>query len=380
MTQPMNHTRLELSQFSDAARKHVDPASPPPLRMMGAKMMAPLSPNEMIPVLYQLTLDPEKGIREAAAQSLKDMPADLVSGVVSLALDARVLDLLGQTFVLDHGLMETLSLNQAVDDQTIAFIASKTNERVAEMIANFHVRLMRSPIIIEALYLNPNTRMSTVDKILDLAKRNNIALEGLPGLEEAIKDEDYAAGKQAIDDRLFANILHESVAEDKELDERIEALLEGEEPETEDEKKRVGRWMTIQNMNPAQKIRLAILGNAEDRNILVRDARRVVHMAAIQSPKITPGEATKLAGNRSMPNAVVEFIAKKRDWTRYYPVLVSLVNNPKTPFHEAIGFLKQLRPHDLSALQRNKNVPAQLSRQARELHRAKSGADHGNKH
>lgn len=375
----LQHTPLELDSFSATVRKHVDPASPPPLRMMAAKAMAPMPPLELASALYQLRFDPESRIRDAATQSLGELPGDILDAVVgATALDPRVLDLFAQHLVGDERRLERLVLNTTVDDRTIAWLAERVGEATTEIIAGIHTRLLRTPAIIEALYVNPNARMSTIDKVVDLARRNNVTLARLPALQQALAlgaEYDDGQSENEVSDRVFTEVLRTS-DDQAELDadeERLEKLLAGEEAAaTEQEERRLSRWQIIQKMNAAQKIRLAMLGGAEDRNILLRDARRVVHMAAVQSPKLTMGEVTKLAGNRGLPASVVEYIARNREWTRYYPVLLGLINNPKTPLSESVGFLKQLRLNDLRNLQRNKNVPTQLARQAQLIYRQKA--------
>lgn len=375
----LQHTPLGLDSFSATVRKHVDPASPPPLRMMAAKAMAPMPPLELASALYQLRFDPESRIRDAATQSLGELPGDILDAVVgATALDPRVLDLFAQHLVGDERRLERLVLNTTVDDRTIAWLAERVGEATSEIIAGIHTRLLRTPAIIEALYVNPNARMSTIDKVVDLARRNNVTLAGLPALQQALAlgaEYDDGQSENEVSDRVFTEVLRTS-DDQAELDadeERLEKLLAGEEAAaTEQEERRLSRWQIIQKMNAAQKIRLAMLGGAEDRNILLRDARRVVHMAAVQSPKLTMGEVTKLAGNRGLPASVVEYIARNREWTRYYPVLLGLINNPKTPLSESVGFLKQLRLNDLRNLQRNKNVPTQLARQAQLIYRQKA--------
>lgn len=375
----LQHTPLGLDSFSATVRKHVDPASPPPLRMMAAKAMAPMPPLELASALYQLRFDPESRIRDAATQSLGELPGDILDAVVgATALDPRVLDLFAQHLVGDERRLERLVLNTTVDDRTIAWLAERVGEATTEIIAGIHTRLLRTPAIIEALYVNPNARMSTIDKVVDLARRNNVTLAGLPALQQALAlgaEYDDGQSENEVSDRVFTEVLRTS-DDQAELDadeERLEKLLAGEEAAaTEQEERRLSRWQIIQKMNAAQKIRLAMLGGAEDRNILLRDARRVVHMAAVQSPKLTMGEVTKLAGNRGLPASVVEYIARNREWTRYYPVLLGLINNPKTPLSESVGFLKQLRLNDLRNLQRNKNVPTQLARQAQLIYRQKA--------
>jgi isochorismate hydrolase len=99
--------------------------------------------------------------------------------------------------------------------------------------------------------------------------------------------------------------------------------------------------------------------------ILVKDANRLVHMAAINNPRLQYSDIKKMASNKSMPDGVIRFIAQNRDWTRHYDVIVSLVNNPKTPLDKAMAFMNTLRTNDLRQLQSNRNVSQQLARQAK---------------
>src|SRR5260370_2966754 len=84
---------LPLSAVPANFQKHVDPAAPVALRMMGAKALVPMGPKEMCTALYMLTFDADAGVRETAAKSA----TGLQDRVLSVALrdetmDAPVLD------------------------------------------------------------------------------------------------------------------------------------------------------------------------------------------------------------------------------------------------------------------------------------------------
>ena len=72
-----------------------------------------------------------------------------------------------------------------------------------------------------------------------------------------------------------------------------------------------------------------------------------------------------------MRDEIIGYIAQRRDWIRYYPIVVALVNNPKCPLSESVGMMRQLRLNDLKNLQRSKSIPAHLARQAQMLYRQK---------
>ena len=118
--------------------------------------------------------------------------------------------------------------NGRTPDDTIARIAETCSERVTEVIAANEVRLLRTPSIIEKLFLNPASRQSSVDRAIDLARRNQVSLEGLPAIrmllgdKRAISDRpddeiDIAHEQKedvtGLEDDLFAQVLQESLEE-----------------------------------------------------------------------------------------------------------------------------------------------------------------------
>lgn len=126
-------------------------------------------------------------------------------------------------------------------------------------------------------------------------------------------------------------------------------------------------------LSASQKVRLAVLGNGEDRAHLVRDPKRLVAMAAIKSPKVNVSEVEQYAANASIHGDVVRYIAGNREWTRSYRVKQALILNPKCPLHDSIAFIKYLRAGDLKSIAVNKNVPEAVGAAARAMMRARQG-------
>lgn len=116
-----------------------------------------------------------------------------------------------------------------------------------------------------------------------------------------------------------------------------------------------------------EKIRLATLGNAYCRQTLLRDSNRMVALAAIRSPQITDGEVVKAAGNRSLSEDVIRYIANRKELVKQYAVKLALVGNAKCPLGIALRLLPTLHGEDIKQLARSKNVPGALSLAARRL-------------
>ena len=54
--------------------------------------------------------------------------------------------------------------------------------------ATNEVRLLRTPAIVGALYMNPRARMFTVDRLVELAARNSAADPGIPRWDDVVRE------------------------------------------------------------------------------------------------------------------------------------------------------------------------------------------------
>jgi hypothetical protein len=130
----------------------------------------------------------------------------------------------------------------------------------------------------------------------------------------------------------------------------------------------------ILQMGVAEKIKLALLGNKEARDILVRDSNKIVSVAVVKSPKIQEAEIETISKSRSVSDDVLRHIASSKEWMKSYSIKFNLASNAKTPIPIAMRLLTQLREQDLRKLAKSKNVSQTLANQARRLAEAKKGA------
>ena len=82
------------------------------------------------------------------------------------------------------GVFDAIVQNAACADETIATLAERGGAREVDRIAANEQRLLRYPAIISAMYLNKQARMSTVDRVIELAVRNNVRVPGLAAWDE----------------------------------------------------------------------------------------------------------------------------------------------------------------------------------------------------
>ena len=369
----LDHTPLDPSRLSPAAQKALAPG---PTRMMAARGMLPLPrAGELASVLYQLSLDADAAIAQAARATGEGLPDKLVAGALGDAeVDPRVLDWLAPRCAASPALHDALITAPAVADETIAWLAAKGEARTVDLIAQNEQRLLRAPAIIAAMYGNPRARMSTVDRAVELAIRNQVKVDGIAAWEELSRVILSGGGFQASagdDDALFAQAIAGVAAVDDRHLTTGDAnaplvgpdgeLLKDGEPVVDE------RNVPINKLSIPSKIRLATLGNAFARSVLIRDPMKTVAVAAIKSPGVTEIEAARYAGNQQLHDDVIRYIASKREWTRLYGVKMHLIMNPKTPLPEVTRMLPHLREKDLKNVAKSKGVPSAVTAQARKL-------------
>jgi hypothetical protein len=370
---------LPLDQFSDALRRHVDAASPPPMRMMAARGLVPAQPHELATLLYQLTFDPEQQIADAARKQLREVPEQVLAAAMQAALAPAVLDLVGELNIRRDLVLESILRNKNTDDDTFSRIARTCSESITELIAANEVRMLRAPVIIEGLYLNPNALTSTLDRLIDLARRNNVVFTGLEVLQDLVTEhKNEALTGQAGDEAAFKAHLEQSLREEAEREEREKHLGEIErtrvrEEEQEDERGQSNRQAMIGRMSISQRVRLATLGSAADRDLLVKDNNRLIHMSAARSPKVQLRDIVAWAGNKQLPDNVIGYIANHARYRRLYSIVTRLIGNPKLPLKEAVRLMPQLQTRDLAALAKNRNVSGNLRRMAQQMKETRAG-------
>lgn len=346
-------------------RKHVDPAAPVPLRMMAAKGLVPLSPVHMLGALYMLSTDPDPGVRETAEKSAAGLPERILSAALrDEAVQPPVLGwFLGKLWDKD-AYAELLVLNANTPDEAVAAIASGCSAKVAELISENQLRLLRHPDIVRQLVQNPALPGSVIDRTCDFAVRSGVMLEDVPQM-------------QAARVRIFGP---EEAAKPHDPGPTAEDVLRdfgpADGPETGEEPG-LNLTQRLMRMSIAEKIKLATLGNKEARTILLRDSNKLVATAAIRSPRITDGEILAQANNRAAHEDVLRTVYSNKEWTKDYQVKLALVKNPKVPVAIVMRFLSTLRESDVKDLSRNRNVSSGVQTLAKRMMEKKTAPKRG---
>jgi hypothetical protein len=323
---------------------------------MGARGIAPgLKPADALTVIALLAESEDANLATLARATLDKLPAPLLTAGLTPDLPPGVVGVIAPRYAGDVAMMERILSLPQIAMPTIAEVAAKASEAVAELVATNEERLLRYPTIIEKLYLNRLTRMSTADRIIELAVRNKIELTGIPAFKEAAA---------AIADELIPEPTAEPNFDDVQfVDTHVFDPETGEEVAVE---KVRPLYAQLAELSVSNRIRRAQVGSPAERMILVRDADRRVAVAAIKSPSIQEAEVVRISAGRSASEDVMRVIAMNREWTRHHQIKLNLVSNPRCPFAFAAKLVPHLRDHELKTIARSKNVTGAIAQAARQ--------------
>lgn len=121
----------------------------------------------------------------------------------------------------------------------------------------------------------------------------------------------------------------------------------------------------LSSLSVPQKIRIAMVGRREQRNILIRDPNRVVAAAVLSSPKLSETEIENFSRMQNVSEDVLRVIGTHRAWTRSYTVVAALVKNARTPTTVSLALLPRLQERDVKALAVDRNIPESVRLAAR---------------
>jgi hypothetical protein len=368
---------LAIEQLPQALRRFCDPAAPAAARMMAARGMVPIKGHEQVMLLLQLASVEEAPIAEAAKDALEKLPDNVLMPACEAELPPSFLDQLAERYRELDAVQERIVANPHTHSGTVEWVALRCSERVSERIAVNEQRLLQAPKIIEALYRNKNTRMSTADRLIELAARNHVELD-IPTFKAhvaAIQGQliPEPTAEPLPSDRDFAQAL----AEDDDNPEAVVAPQDAEATEDEVKEQFLPLMMRIRRMTSSEKLRMAMVGNAAARAFLVRDKDKGVAYAAISSPATGENEVVPIVNSKEVGEEVLRYIGNKRDWTKNHEIKHGLVFNPKTPVGISLRFIGHMRDDELRALSRSRNVAQPLKSAALQRLAAKEKKEKG---
>jgi hypothetical protein len=137
------------------------------------------------------------------------------------------------------------------------------------------------------------------------------------------------------------------------------------------EPERLTLLQKINRLSDADKIRLALKGNREERMVLIRDSNKSVARAVLESPTLSDHEIETYASMHDVNEEILRLIAANRNFRKQYGVIVALLNNPRAPLDTTLPLVVQLKDRELKALSVNRNIAAVLRLNAAKLYKAR---------
>ncbi len=344
-----------------------------PARLRVAKALLPAPPDSLVPALIYLTQDPEVTVKQAARDSLAQMPGDVLLPVVQGFKDPALLDAAARALHKVPRAAVEVVLNNHTEDDTIRWLATMGGSEVCETIVRNQVRAVRYPAIIEAVYFNPTVAQGVIQAMLEFAVRSNLNLDHIPGFRETRavllgEEPDDAGG--GLSDLEFQSAMLIATGQGELAAQLLGQLTEEQRAQVE-EKVMSSLGALISKMSVSQKIRIAMVGDAATRKILIRDPKKMVSLAVLKSPRLTDSEITTFAANKTLSEDILSSIARNRQWTKDYATRKALVFNPKCPITFSLTYLRTLTPKDIKDCASSRDVNQTVARQAKRMLEAK---------
>ena len=385
----------------------IEGTAPRPARLAAARGILPLPQLDMLEVLVAFATSDDGELSQHARQTIRTQDTETLNALVrSDEVPVPILSYLASVGELPRKIHESIISNAKTPITTIIKFAGETKSpELLDAISLNQQLLIQAPAVIDAILKNPN-RTSEAERRAAETKQeffekergqqqiaNELRAQGKEAAAEFIENSDF--GKAGISDNDALFLAEHIVVPDSETDdswlglEFIEEIYE----ETQEQRdmivnKILGEFQSedidlpnerisiinrIMKMGMKDRTRLAMKGDRESRNILIRDPNRIVATAVVNNPRITEQEIEKIAAMRTVTEDILRQIATSRQWSRSYSIVHALARNPRTPIANCMNILSRLQLRDLAALSKNRNVSDAIRRQALRLSQARTG-------
>jgi hypothetical protein len=415
---------IQVSQFSmneqinstnPTVKAIISGTAPRPAVLAAARGILPLPQSDLLEVLVFLAKAEDAEIAQSALGSLNSQDEKSLGVIVkSDQVSPDILEFFAARENLSPPVREAILSNPQTPPSAIVKFARETqNGDLLEFLSYNQQLLIRVPAIIDAI-LGNSFRTAEAERRAQETKReffekergaqqilNELRSRGMDAAAEFIERAEFARNLQDVstdtnlsykdailiaehievpdaetDDSWLSleyieEIYEETEANRQEIVNKILGEFSMEEESVSSE--RISMINRIMRMNMKDRIRLAMKGDREARNILIRDPNRVVAQAVIQNKRITDQEIEKIASMRTVPEDILRQIAVNRQWARNYTVVHNLARNPRTPIGNVMGILTRLQMRDLLALSKNRNVSDAVRRQATRIASMRKG-------
>lgn len=402
----------EIVSTNPVVRAVLDGSAPRAAQLAASRGALPLSQSDLLEILVAMHDGDDTELRDNARTALRSQQAgDIEAALRSAEIAPSVLGYFATQSELPVGVHEAVVTNVRTPPSSIATLArSARNGSLLELISFNQQLLIQNPAIIDAILANSNRTPEAERRAAETKREffekergaqqiaNELRARGNDAAAEFIEQSEFAgdlggSGLTAEDAILLAQHVEvpdhetddswlgleyiEEIYEETEAQRQavVDKIIGDFRAEDEDEltTEKISMINRIMKMNMRDRMKLAMKGNREARNILIRDPNKIISTAVIQNPKITEQEVEKIANMRTVNADVLRMIAINRKWARNYKIVHTLCLNPRSPLANVMSFLPRLQMMDLKAIPSNKNVPEAVRKHALRLISARAG-------
>ena len=407
---------FEVNSENAVVKSIAEGNAPRPAQIAASRGMLPLPQIDLLEALVILARGEDKELAQNAESTLKSQDNEQLQGVISSKEVApQVLDYFATRETLSQEIYETVIANpKTPNDSIVKFAQQTSNGELLEVVSFNQQLLIKTPALIDAIISNP-ARTTEAERRASEIKQEFFEKErGAKQIVDELRAQGKEAAAEFIEAAEFSEELSET-AEDGELSvedaillaehievpdediddswlslEYIEELYEETQeerdaivdkilgdmkadPDDEVSGARVSILNKIMRMGMKDRMKAAMKGDREVRNILIRDPNKIISQAVIQNPKITEQEVEKISTMKTVSEDVLRQVATNRKWARNYVIIHNLARNARTPIGNVMGLLTLLQLRDLQGVHKNRNVPDAVRRQAQRLATARTG-------
>jgi hypothetical protein len=345
---------------------------PEPMVMALVGGSLPVPTQDLLQALAHVALK-DTPYTQRALDSLASMPESMLTGVLLGPIEPPAPLQLVLCHRKEPGLLETALLNPSLTAEIVEASVPSLPGAVLEIVLNNQVLWMQRHVILDLLEQHPEAEFVIKRRV------NEFRFDVLRLIPEEVKKDrleiidEVEAGHL---DRAWSELplpkeksREESEAEIETEEVAAERRLLAQKPPVDENGKEINLTLTqrVSRLSTNQKIMLAIKGGKEERNLLIREANRLIQVNVIRNGRITEGEVAYIAQMRTVNEEVLRIISNSREWMKKYPITKALVMNPRTPLPVAMTHFKRLYESDLKLLMKDRNVAELLRREAKRL-------------
>ena len=333
MTSQTKTVRLKVSP--EVARI-VAPGAPREAKLEVARGALPLSARDLVTALFFLCHGADTEIKARALETFMGIsPAALRPVLESAELHPQLLDFVARWRISEPTLIKPLLDHPALAEATLRHLAAHAGDAILPLLAD-NERCSDDPEVVTALLANPRTSEAIRARLTPVAES--------------------AVGWEATEAEADQTVAGETESGDGE-----------DENEVVEEELNLSKYQMALGMGVSDKIKMALTGDKEWRNIFLKDPNKLVSSAVLKNPRITEGEVLVVAKNKSSSDELIRLITLNREWVKHYEIKKALVMHPRTPLPKSLRYMIILTEKDLKNLAKSRGISQVIVNNARRM-------------